>query len=68
LRAAFPSVWRMMVATALVLVLAGLIEGGFSQFSARTFPYALKISVAVILLAALMAWLFLRRLPEAEPA
>jgi uncharacterized membrane protein SpoIIM required for sporulation len=64
LRAAFPSVWRMMVATALVLVLAGLIEGGFSQFSARTFPYALKIAVAVILLAALMAWLFLRRLPE----
>jgi uncharacterized membrane protein SpoIIM required for sporulation len=67
LRAAFPSVWRMMLATALVLVLAGLVEGSFSQFTARTFPYALKIAVAVLLLAALMSWLFLRRLRE-EPA
>jgi hypothetical protein len=58
----------MMVATALVLVLAGLIEGSFSQFSARTFPYPLKIAVAVVLLAALMAWLFLRRLPEQRAA
>ena len=49
LRAAFPSVWRMMLATALVLVLAGLIEGSFSQFSARTFPYPLKIAVAALL-------------------
>ncbi|HET8646110.1 MAG TPA: stage II sporulation protein M, partial [Vicinamibacteria bacterium] len=64
LREAFPSVWRMMLATALVLVLAGLIEGSFSQFSARTFPYALKIGVAAVLLLALLSWLFLRRLPE----
>jgi uncharacterized membrane protein SpoIIM required for sporulation len=64
LRASFPSVWRMMVATALVLVMAGLIEGSFSQFSARTFPYPLKIAVAVLLLGALLSWLFVRRLPE----
>jgi uncharacterized membrane protein SpoIIM required for sporulation len=64
LRAAFPSVWRMMLATALVLVLAGLIEGSFSQFTARTFPYPIKIAVAALLLAALLAWLFVRRLPE----
>jgi uncharacterized membrane protein SpoIIM required for sporulation len=64
LRAAFPSVWRMMLATALVLVLAGLVEGSFSQFSSRTFPYPLKIAVAAMLLAALMAWLFLRRLRD----
>src|SRR4029078_3299602 len=38
LRASFPSVWRMMLATGLVLVLAGLIEGSFSQFSRRIFP------------------------------
>jgi uncharacterized membrane protein SpoIIM required for sporulation len=66
LRAAFPSVWRMMLATALVLVLAGLIEGSFSQFSSRTFPYPLKIAVAAMLLAALLSWLFVRRLPEEE--
>jgi hypothetical protein len=57
-------VWRMMLATALVLVLAGLIEGSFSQFTARTFPYPIKIAVAALLLAALLAWLFVRRLPE----
>jgi uncharacterized membrane protein SpoIIM required for sporulation len=64
LRQAFPSVWRMMVATALVLVLAGLIEGSFSQFTARTFPYPFKIGVAVVLLVALMVWLFVRNVRE----
>jgi hypothetical protein len=53
-----------MVATALVLVLAGLIEGSFSQFTARTFPYPFKIGVAVVLAAALMVWLFVRHVPE----
>jgi uncharacterized membrane protein SpoIIM required for sporulation len=67
LRAAFPSVWRMMLATALVLVLAGLVEGSFSQFSSRTFPYPLKIAVAAVLLCALVAWLFVRRLPQPRP-
>jgi len=65
LREAFPSVWRMMLGAALVLVLAGLIEGSFSQFSARIFPYPLKIGVAVVLFLGLMGWLFARRLPEA---
>jgi uncharacterized membrane protein SpoIIM required for sporulation len=64
LRRAFPVVWRMMVATALTLVLAGLIEGSFSQFSAKTFPYALKIAVSVALFCGLIALLFLARLPE----
>jgi uncharacterized membrane protein SpoIIM required for sporulation len=64
LREAFPSVWRMMLATALVLVLAGLIEGSFSQFSSRTFPYPLKIAVAALLLVTLLSWLFVRRLPQ----
>ena len=68
LRASFPSVWRMMLATGLVLVLAGLIEGSFSQFSRRIFPYPLKISVAVLLFLGLMGWLFARKLPEeAQP-
>jgi uncharacterized membrane protein SpoIIM required for sporulation len=61
LREALPGVARMLTATMAVLVLAGLIEGSFSQFTARTFPHALKSTVAVALFALLIAWLFLRR-------
>ena len=57
-RGAFTAVWRMLVTGALVLVAAGLIEGSFSQFSAKTVPYALKISVAVLLFTGLCLWLF----------
>lgn len=64
LRGVLPSVWRMMIGAALTLVLAGFIEGSFSQFSAKTIPYALKIGVAVLLFAGLMAYLFLRRTEE----
>ena len=52
-------VWRMMVATALVLVVAGVIEGSFSQFTAKTIPYSLKIGVAAALLVSLVTYLFL---------
>jgi len=64
LRRVLPSVWRMMIAAALTLVLAGLIEGSFSQFSAKTIPYPLKISVAALLFTGLMSFLFLRRTEE----
>ena len=67
LRESFPSVWRMMLGAALVLVLAGLIEGSFSQFSARIFPYPLKIGVAATLFLGLVSWLFVRRLPDEAP-
>jgi hypothetical protein len=50
-----------MIGTALTLVLAGLIEGSFSQFSARTFPYEAKITAAVLLFLALTTYLFVRR-------
>jgi uncharacterized membrane protein SpoIIM required for sporulation len=60
-RRVLPSVWRIMIGTALTLVLAGLIEGSFSQFSARTFPYEAKITAAVLLFLALTTYLFLRR-------
>jgi uncharacterized membrane protein SpoIIM required for sporulation len=59
LREALPSVARMLAATVVVLVLAGLIEGSFSQFSAKTFSYPVKTGVAAILFALLMGWLFL---------
>lgn len=67
LREAFPSVWRILITACLVLVAAGLIEGSFSQFSAKTIPYPLKIGAAAVLFAGLFSYLFLRRLPtEAE--
>jgi uncharacterized membrane protein SpoIIM required for sporulation len=60
-RRVLPSVWRIMLGTALTLVVAGLIEGSFSQFSARTFPYEAKITAAILLFIGLMTFLFLRR-------
>lgn len=60
LRAAFPSVWRMLIATALTLVFAGIVEGSFSQFSSKTFPVPLKITVAALLLLSLIGYLFIR--------
>lgn len=65
-RRAFPAVWRMLVATALTLILAGIVEGSFSQFSSKTFPYPLKISVAAMLLAGLIIYLFVRRSEESS--
>lgn len=65
-RQVFPRVWRMMVGIMLVLVVAGFIEGSFSQFSAKTVPYALKIAVAAVLHAGLLLWLFLPRQRSGE--
>lgn len=66
LRRAMPRVWRIMVGVMLFLVAAGLIEGSFSQFSAKTVPYPLKIAVALVLHVALMAYLFVPRQAEAR--
>lgn len=64
LRRVLPAVWRIMIATAMTLVFAGLIEGSFSQFTSNTFPYGLKIGVAILLFIALMLYLFARRLED----
>lgn len=64
LRRVLPSIWRIMTGAAMVLVLAGLIEGGFSQFSAKTVPYAIKIGIAAMLFLGLITYLFLRRTEE----
>ncbi len=61
LREAFPTVWRMLIGTSAALVLAGMIEGSFSQLSAKTVPYPLKIAVAIVLFVALSLFLFGRR-------
>jgi uncharacterized membrane protein SpoIIM required for sporulation len=49
---------HLLVGTATLLVLAGTIEGGFSQINQPTIPYWFKITVAAILFAALIAYLF----------
>jgi len=64
LRASFPAVFRMLCACAVLLVFAGLIEGSFSQMSARAVPYAVKIAVACALFAAMNVWLFVGRARE----
>lgn len=68
LRLALPRVWRMMTAVVALLVVAGLIEGSFSQFSARVVPYPVKIGVAATLLASLIFYLFLPRRPAMAAA
>src|SRR5205807_1519770 len=45
-----------------------ILEGGFSQFSAKTIPYPAKISVAVLLFSALMTYLFVERRAGVSPA
>jgi uncharacterized membrane protein SpoIIM required for sporulation len=67
-RRAFPDLRRMLLGTAATLVLAGLIEGSFSQFTNRTFPYSLKIGVAVMLFVLLVSYLFVRRSGKAAEA
>ena len=61
LRRAFPDLRRMLLGTAAILVLAGLIEGSFSQYTSKTFPYPFKISVAIALFVLLLSYLFVRR-------
>jgi uncharacterized membrane protein SpoIIM required for sporulation len=64
LRRVLPSVWRMIIGAAMTLVMAGIIEGSFSQFSSKTIPYSLKIAVAILLFLGLTTYLFLRRTGE----
>jgi hypothetical protein len=58
----------MLLGTAAVLVLAGLVEGSFSQFTKKTIPYELKIGVAVALFVGLVSYLFVRRGATREEA
>jgi uncharacterized membrane protein SpoIIM required for sporulation len=58
IRALRPALIDMLVGTATLLVVAGAIEGGFSQINEPVLPYPLKIAVAAGLLAALALYLF----------
>ncbi len=48
----------LLAGSAHMLVLAGIIEGGFSQITQPVIPYFLKILFACVLFAALLAYLF----------
>jgi uncharacterized membrane protein SpoIIM required for sporulation len=48
----------LLIGTCSLLVIAGIVEGGFSQVNEPTIPYPLKHAVAVILFIALVAYLF----------
>jgi len=59
IRAARPALVTMLIGTATLLVIAGAIEGGFSQINEPRLPYGFKIGVAAALFAALLAYFFL---------
>lgn len=58
LRRIRPALIDLLVGTASLLVVAGVIEGGFSQVNEPTLPYTLKIAVAVALFVALLLYVF----------
>lgn len=53
-----PDLVAIIIGTSVFLVLAGFIEGGFSQINEPTLPYPFKILVAVVLFLAFLAYLF----------
>lgn len=57
----------ILVGTSTLLVLAGGIEGGFSQINEPTIPYWFKITVAAMLFGALVAYLFFLPVKLPEP-
>ncbi|MFO7898492.1 MAG: stage II sporulation protein M [Planctomycetota bacterium] len=58
LRGMRPDLVNVLVGAATLLVVAGIIEGGFSQVNEPTLPYWLKIAVAAALFAGLVGYLF----------
>jgi uncharacterized membrane protein SpoIIM required for sporulation len=58
-RAIRPMLVDILVGTSTLLVLAGCIEGGFSQINEPTISYTFKIIVAIVLFSALLAYLFI---------
>ena len=56
-RRAFLPCARLLGVSVFLLVLAGIIEGSFSQFSARLVSYPVKIGVAALLFLGLVGWL-----------
>jgi len=53
-----PALVNILIGTATLLVIAGIIEGGFSQINEPTLPYEIKIAVAASLFVGLLVYLF----------
>lgn len=53
-----PMMLDLLIGAATLLVIAGFIEGGFSQINEPTISYPFKIGVAVVLFAMLIGYLF----------
>ena len=66
-RRAFLPCARLLGVSVFLLVLAGTIEGSFSQFSARLVPYPVKIGVAALLALGLVGWLLVPWRRAARP-
>ncbi|GEM_PF-2647040 len=62
-----PRLAAILIGTACLLVVAGLIEGTFSQIHEPTLPYPLKITVAALLFGALGVYLFKVPVDPNEP-
>ena len=58
-REARPTLVDLLVGASTLLVIAGCVEGGFSQINEPTIRYWLKIAVAIFIFAALISYLFL---------
>ncbi len=69
IRIARPRMVDLLVGASTLLVIAGVIEGGFSQINQPTISYSFKIAVACTLSVLLLAYLFFmpaRRRPAAD--
>ena len=58
-RAARTKLTDLLIGTATLLVIAGCIEGGFSQINEPTISYWFKIAVAAALFCALIVYVFI---------
>lgn len=58
IRVVRPQLMAILIGTASLLVVAALIEGGFSQIHEPTLPYPFKVMVAIALFTALLGYLF----------
>jgi uncharacterized membrane protein SpoIIM required for sporulation len=61
IRAIRPKLVDLLVGTSTLLVIAGTIEGGFSQINQPTISYWFKIGVAIILFILLLVYIFVVR-------
>ena len=67
LRALRHDIANLLVGAASLFILAGCIEGGFSQLAAPVIPYSVKIAFAATLFCGLIVYLFIMPVREPPP-